>query len=232
MNNSISPPGLFTSDSFKRKFGQRSSDEEWLEPFLASHGDDGKLPDEAPLTGECGSPETEGIGKKTFQELTVNKITPGSCNSRMSQNLLEIYTIADDKGIIEAKKVVEFANSDPFPFMELPFDVRCLIYEELYLIKQVINLSWSSEFDFGWVYSVSVGSTALLSTSRQVRDEAYHVLYGLNNFVYHANWFNRWTVSKFERCPISRMEPTIRKRISKIHIILGFPLGFSGKIFQ
>ena len=148
----------------------------------------------------------------------------------MLQNIAEYHALTDEKGAVEARQTVDSTHSEPFPFMKLPFDVRRLIYEELYLTRQIINLSWSSEFYFGCVYALPVGSAAFLRTCRDIKEEAYDILYGMNKFVFHATVAEFSPRFAFERISLHKLEPSIRKRISHLHVILGTPINFAKKM--
>ena len=109
-------------------------------------------------------------------------------------------------------------------------DVRRLVYNELYSTRQIINLSWDSKFCFGCVYTLPLGSVAFLRTSREIKDEAYDILYGLNKFIFHATIADYSPPSTFDRTTLSKLEPSIRKRIPNLHVILGNPPNFGKNI--
>jgi len=116
------------------------------------------------------------------------------------------------------------ADLKPFPFMTLPFDIRRLIYEELYPTKQTIQFSQmdrkAPSFPTTGVYKLPKASTAFLRTCRLVNDEAYDVLYGMNKIVFWPKLENLIWSAANDRVSINSLPPSICQKISEFHINL------------
>lgn len=108
--------------------------------------------------------------------------------------------------------------------MRLPFDIRRLIYEELYPTKQTIEVTLKdtdkSSFRPGGVYKLAKASTAFLRICRQINDEAYDVLYGMNKIVFWPKSENLiWSPAE-NRVSINALPPSICQKISELQIVL------------
>lgn len=116
------------------------------------------------------------------------------------------------------------ADLKPFPFMRLPFDIRRLAYEELYPTKRTIDLSQmnmeESSVSSRSAYKVSKASTAFLRTCRQVNDEIYDVLYGMNNIVYWPKLEHLMWGAANNRVSIKSLPPSVCQKVLGFHIVL------------
>lgn len=108
--------------------------------------------------------------------------------------------------------------------MRLPFDIRRLIYEELYPTKQTIPYSQmdrkAPSFPTTGGYKLPKASTALLRTCKLVNDEAYDVLYGMNKIAFWPKLENLIWSAANDRLSINSIPPSICQKISEFHINL------------
>lgn len=119
--------------------------------------------------------------------------------------------------------------------MKPPFDIRRLVYEELYSRKQIINLSYFDKKP--WYicparnYSLPKASTAFLRTCSTVKSEAYEVLYDTNIFVFYSHARSNYSNLIFDPTSKIHVLPSTRRRISNLQIIVEDTLKYGERMW-
>ncbi|KIW09539.1 uncharacterized protein PV09_00412 [Verruconis gallopava] len=101
------------------------------------------------------------------------------------------------------------AKRTPFPFLDLPFEIRLQVYE--------ILLQQDRTLDLGSDYNAKLTRLFLLFlVCRQIHREAYPVFYGINTFRIFST-----DAPRTRRPLLSRMPPHHRAAVTKLELRLG-----------
>ena len=196
-----------------------------------------EIPDAKERPGiEGGSSQKYDHGMEDVPQLAASDSPSyGTPGMGPEETLYQRFTTGSWKRMAEANQDSNTIHLKPFPFLKLPFDIRRLVYEELYLRRQIINLSYFDKKPWyvcpARKYSLPRASTAFLRTCSTVNSEAYKVLYGTNIFVFYSHTRSDYSNLIFDPTSKIRVLPSICRRISRLHIIVEDTLKYDERMW-